>query len=187
MDAKERETTAREIARTHVEQGFDGVAQIVEQVLDHIGDGPDDLAFAEDVVEAVWRERLAEQRDWPEVTDPDRILRAFAALTEAGVTARAHFTCCQGCGTAEIGDAAAPDARGYVFFHYQDTESAAANARLHLSYGSFHAADEDLAIGHEVVAALTAEGLTPEWDGTIRKRIALTSLTWQKRLPPLPA
>ncbi|GAB2852579.1 hypothetical protein GCM10022221_60010 [Actinocorallia aurea] len=175
------------MARRHIELGFDGFAEIVDQVIDLLGDEPENLMLAEDTVTAVWRERLAEQRDWPEVTDPDRILRAFAALTGAGVTARAHFTCCQSCGLAEIGEAAAPDARGYVFFHYQDTESAVENSRLHLSYGSFHSADADVPIGHEVVAALTAEGLNPVWDGTVRNRIALGSLTWLKRLPPLPA
>ncbi|GAA3642822.1 hypothetical protein GCM10022267_31820 [Lentzea roselyniae] len=36
-------------------------------------------------------------------TDPERLTRAFAALREAGITARENFTCCRSCGESEIG------------------------------------------------------------------------------------
>ncbi|MGW4115034.1 DUF6891 domain-containing protein [Actinosynnema sp. NPDC004786] len=177
-----------EYARGVVHGGFTALDDAVEAVADCFEDqAPVTPAVARAVVERVWRERSAEQAGWPASTDVDRLLAAFEALDRDGIVARADFTCCQTCGHAEIGDEAEGDARGYVFFHRQDTESAVAGGEVWLAYGSLGesadpaAADES--VGREVVAALTAGGLPVVWDGSVRTRIKVGPIAWRKRLP----
>ncbi|MFI9008770.1 DUF6891 domain-containing protein [Actinosynnema sp. NPDC053489] len=192
-----------EHARAVVHGGFTALDDAVRDVAEHFEDEPAVTPRAvRRVVERVWRERAAEQAGWPATTDVDRLLAAFAALDRGGIVARADFTCCQTCGHAEIGAEAAGPARGYVFFHRQDTEGAVARGRLWLAFGSFAgsagpgaadpaAADPapadlaaaDEAVGREVVAALAAGGLPVEWNGSVRTRIEVGPITWRKRLP----
>jgi hypothetical protein len=73
--------------------------------------------------------------------------------------------------------------RGYAFYHEQDTESAAGGGGLYLNYGSCDEGTEAaVAIGHEIVAALKAKGLDPDWNGSLEKRIGLP-LDWKRRGP----
>ncbi|WP_053848743.1 hypothetical protein [Streptomyces sp. NRRL B-24085] len=144
---------------------------------------PVSAAQARLLVDRLWLERLAEQETWEGPTDPERLTRAFEALNAQGVTARENFTCCRTCGTAEIGAERAEGDRGFVYFHTQCTESAAAGQGLTLLYGGFDgSADTTAAVGREVVAALTAVGLSPQWDGDPGRAIEVRPLTWHRRL-----
>ncbi|MEV0027082.1 hypothetical protein AB0H45_33785 [Streptomyces atroolivaceus] len=138
---------------------------------------------AEALADRLWLERVAEQAAWQGETDAERLTRAFTALQEAGITSRENFTCCRSCGQSEIGDEGEPDARGFVYFHTQCTDSAAAGHGLMLLYGGFDDSSETTAaIGHEVVVALTAVGLHAEWDGDPARAITVTPLDWRRRL-----
>lgn len=65
-------------------------------------------------------------------------------------------------------------ARGFVFFHHQGTRGAAEGG-LTLYYGGFDdSARTTTAVGHEVVAALDAAGLSTDWDGNPDKAIEVT-------------
>ncbi|MFD7652383.1 DUF6891 domain-containing protein [Actinosynnema sp. NPDC059797] len=169
-----------EYARGVVHGGFTPFEEAVRCTADYEERLSEDAARA--VVERVWRERAAEQEGWPETTDVDRLLSVFERLEAGGVVARADFTCCQTCGHAEIGDEAPEDARGYVFFHRQDTEGAVGGDGVWLAYGSF-AEDGTEAVGREVAEALAAGGLPVEWDGSVRTRIRVGPMDWRKRLP----
>jgi hypothetical protein len=178
-----------EYARSVVHGGFTALDDAVEAVAEHFEDEEHQVTpeAARAVVERVWRERSAEQEGWPASTDVDRLFAVFDALDRDGIVARADFTCCQTCGHAEIGDEAGEGARGYVFFHRQDTESAVEGHGVWLAYGSLgevadHAAADE-AVGREVVAALAAGGLPVEWNGSVRTRIKVGPMAWQKRLP----
>ena len=79
--------------------------------------------------------QLDAQRQWPAVTDCDRLDHAFADLNRRGIVARQNFACCYNCGHAEIGEEV-DDGResgtkviGYTFFHSQGTEGAVAYGR----------------------------------------------------------
>ncbi|MEU9003531.1 hypothetical protein [Streptomyces sp. NPDC048551] len=138
---------------------------------------------AQALADRLWLERVAEQAPWRGETDPERLTRAFTALSDAGITAREHFTCCRGCGDSEIGGESGPDARGFVYFHTQCTDSAAAGGGLTLLYGGFDGSSETtVAIGHEVVAALRAVGLGVEWDHDPGRALTVTPLDWRRRL-----
>lgn len=131
----------------------------------------------------MWLKRVAEQAAWQGETDPERLTRAFVALQEAGITARENFTCCRTCGQSEIVGEGGPDARGFVHFRTQCTDSAAAGHGLTLLYGGFDGSSETTtAIGDEVVAALEAAGLNAEWDHDPDRAITVTPLDWRRRL-----
>ncbi len=130
-------------------------------------------------------DQLKQQSTWPATTDCDRLDAAFAALENSGILARQNYTCCGTCGTAEICDevqaAVSRGARGYTFYHEQDTEHAVDGGGLFLNYGSLGGNDEGIAaVAREVDAVLRRHGMAPVWSGDIEKRIALP-LHWQRR------
>ncbi|MFE7772427.1 DUF6891 domain-containing protein [Streptomyces sp. NPDC057445] len=166
--------------------GYGTRGQLAETAEEYLVDGdhrPVSPEQARQLVDRLWLERVAEQGGWEGETDPERITRAFDALEARGITARENFTCCRSCGLSEIGAAGSPDARGFVYFHMQCTDSAAAGHGLMLLYGGFDGSAETTAvIGREVVAALADVELATEWDGDPGQAITVTSLDWRKRL-----
>jgi hypothetical protein len=140
---------------------------------------------------AALREALARHRAaeicWPAITDCDRLDAAFAALEADGIVARQNFTCCGTCGATEIWEeieaaqAQGVAVQGYAFFHMQDTDSAVEGDGLYLNYGACETGESaSIAIGHRVVAALEAQGLTTGWDGRLETRIGV-AIDWKKR------
>jgi hypothetical protein len=161
----------------------DTLNEAAEEYLVSGKERPVSPAQARQLVDRLWLERLAEMQTWQGTTDPERLTRAFEALTAQGITARENFTCCRNCGTAEIGGERADGDRGFVYFHSQCAEGAAAGSGLTLLYGAFDgSAETTAAVGHEVVAALTEAGLSAQWDGSPDTAITVTPLTWHKRL-----
>ncbi|MCX5208051.1 hypothetical protein OG689_01750 [Kitasatospora sp. NBC_00240] len=159
------------------------LAELAEEYLVTKDRRPVSREQAHALADRMWLQRVAEQTDWQGETDPERLTRAFTALQASGLTAREHFTCCRSCGQAEIGGEGGPDARGFVYFHTQCTDSAAAGHGLTLLYGGFDGTTETTAsIGREVVAALAAVGLRTDWDGDPGSAITVTPLDWRRRL-----
>ncbi|GAA5001030.1 DUF6891 domain-containing protein [Streptomyces siamensis] len=189
-DVPELPEDVREEVEEHVREllrcGYDDRARLAEDAEEWLVDGDDrpvSAAQARELVDRLWLERLAEQETWQGRTDPERLTTAFESLDADGITARENFTCCRSCGTAEIGGESREGARGFVYFHSQCTQSAAAGHGLTLLYGGFDgSADTTRAVGHEVVAALTAAGLSAQWDGSPDRAITVTPLSWRKRL-----
>ena len=177
--------------KVQVAAGYAPVDEIIDDAVEVFADATTDPAALRGAARAVAGRALsahvAEQSAWPATTDCDRLDAAFAELDQAGIVARQHFSCCGTCGAHEIHDeidqaekAGAP-ARGFTFFHIQDTEHAVGGESLYLSYGAVDRNQSTtVAIGHEVVAMLTRHGLTPAWNGKHANRIALP-LTWQRR------
>ncbi|SDI67779.1 DUF6891 domain-containing protein [Nonomuraea jiangxiensis] len=167
--------------------GYATRAELAEIAADYLVTGdhrPVTPGQARELADRLWLDRVEEQAAWKGETDPERLTRAFTALAATGITAKEHFTCCGSCGRSEIGEAGAPDARGFVFFHRQCTDATAAGGQgLTLLYGGFDGSPATTAaIGREVVAALDQAGLTAEWDGDPAQAITVTPITWRKRL-----
>jgi len=179
--------------KVQVAAGYSPLAEIVDESMDVFADTTADPVSLRAAATAVAEQALAAHRDdqagWPLTTDCDRLDAAFAELDKTGIVARQHFTCCGTCGAHEIHDEmslaaqSGLPARGFTFFHIQDTEHAVGGESLYLSYG---AVDQDkvaaVAIGHEVVDILSRHGLHPAWNGKHAHRIALP-LVWQRRRP----
>jgi hypothetical protein len=178
--------------KVQVAAGYAPIGEIVEEavqvfVADTTADANALRGAALAVADRALSAHVADQANWPDTTDCDRLDAAFAELDQAGIVARQHFSCCGTCGAHEIHDEmdqaekAGTPARGYTFFHVQDTEHAVGGDLLYLSYGAVNRdKTASVAVGNEVVAALRRHGLSPAWNGKHAHRIALP-LTWQRR------
>ncbi|MBD9731028.1 hypothetical protein IGX29_04185 [Streptomyces sp. H28] len=185
LGAEEREQVETRV-REALAGGYVTRADLAEIAEDHLVTGdrrPVSREQARALADRLWLERVAEQAGWQGETDPERLTRAFSALEDAGITARENFACCRNCGDSEIGGVGRPDARGFVYFHSQGTDSAAAGHGLPLLYGGFDGSPATAtAVGREVVAALAAAGLRTEWDGDPGRVVTVTPLDWRRRL-----
>ncbi|GIJ45698.1 hypothetical protein Val02_25840 [Virgisporangium aliadipatigenens] len=183
---------ARDLIRTQVAAGYAEREQIREEALEYALDEPPEEmteaeveAFVDAELERALREQAERQAGFPEVTDYDRLHAAFEELERDGIVARENFSCCGNCGAAEIGEEMERhgSARGYTFFHQQDTESAVESGGLYLNYGADSNDEADwVAVGHEVVAVLRRHDLDTTWSGKLSKRI-MVAVNWQRRRP----
>ncbi|MEV0777996.1 DUF6891 domain-containing protein [Streptomyces sp. NPDC050433] len=186
----ETRSEIEEHVRELIKRGYDGREQLAEDAEEWLVDGderPVSAAQAQRIVDRLWLERVEEQAGWEGETDPERITAVFAGLDARGIVARENFTCCRGCGLAEIGaereEGDTRAVRGFVFFHAQCTEAAALGGGLSLYYGGFDGSEETTtAVGREVTAALADAGLSVKWDGSPGSAIDVTDLDWRKRL-----
>lgn len=172
-----------------VQAGFMSREEIVDAALDYVdaAGNPDLRRIAERTTDEALERHSSAQATWTETTDCDRLDAAFAALEVDGVISRQDFTCCGTCGSAEIWDqiedakSAGRPARGYAFYHQQDTESAVEGDGVYLNYGACEEGDDaSLAIAREIVSKLNEHGLETHWDGKLSRRINV-SLDWRKR------
>jgi len=125
------------------------------------------------------RHEFAEHLAWQEglggrPADGDRLSAAFDDLNARAIVARENFACCQRCGMGEIRDedhdAEDEEARGYVFYHEQDT----GRRPLYLAFDTPDGSEESrVALGGEVVGVLRDHGLVPEWNRDAGRRIAV--------------
>jgi hypothetical protein len=160
-----------------------GLAELAEEYLVAGDFRPVSREQAAALVDRLWLERVREQEQWRGETDPERLTKAFALLEEAGIIAREDFACCRTCGLSEIGAKAPKGSRGFVFFHRQCTERAAAGAGLTLYFGGLDGTDSTTAaVGREVVSALGRAGLPAQWNGDAGSAIEVNPLRWLRRL-----
>ncbi|MCG7606407.1 MULTISPECIES: DUF6891 domain-containing protein [Mycobacterium] len=146
--------------------------------------------------------RDARLRQQAEIGDyRSRTHAAFEELNAHGVVARADFSCCGTCASAEIGDER-DDSRhwqGYIYFHNQDTDSLVESGSTYIGYGAFEPEDfdedayntlsdqakEDLYVSDvtrmldEVVFPIVRRhGIEPEWNRDLGTRVLLTNADW---------
>jgi hypothetical protein len=151
---------------------------------------PGDLDEAEvtAAVDASVAALRVEQASWAHPTDCDRLDAAFAAMRAAGVVALQNAGFTQSDGYDDVRDVVrltTDPARlvGYCFYHGQDLERAVEGRDLYLAFGPLDPKLEQsagLAVGHTIVAALEAQGLSVAWDGTFEQRIAVQDLVWRR-------
>ena len=182
----------RDQIRRDVAAGFDDSATIARSAVEVFESEmpaeslqPHAQAFVEDAI----ADHINRQQSWPAPTDCDRLDAAFSALESQGIVARQHFSCCGTCGSSEIWDEidafgrGGGRARGYAFYHVQDTDGAVEGGGLFLNYGACEDGEaQALGIGREIVAALEQHGLRTDWDGSWNRRIGVT-LDWKRRWP----
>jgi hypothetical protein len=174
--------------RTAIAAGYSDWNQILEEALEAAEDDGEELGRDDIARIAVEEASAYEQRQaqWPPITDYDRLHSAFVALNDRDIVARENFSCCGNCGAGEIWEEIrehGATARGYTFFHMQDTDGAVDVGSLYLSYGATEPGEEPaLAVAHEIVAALREHGVRADWNGSWSTRIH-AALDWQRRRP----
>ena len=180
-------------AHALVRGGYYSQADAVDSLDDWIKDEGLELS-AENIIRSEIDALEKDQTSWPETTDYDRLHEAMLDLEKNGIVAREDFTCCGTCGVAEIGDEIQSfnqngrTAKGFTFFHQQDTESAVQGYGLYLNYGTAQNGgtdDDSVKIGHEIAQTMKDHGLDVDWDGDLGKRIGV-KLDWKRRWNPNP-
>jgi hypothetical protein len=197
----ETEAEIVELADRIVRSGFATRDEAVHEIVQVIGDGSPSPTLIVTSGQAVDRALVAldhEERLWG-LTDNDKLTRAAMALEANGVLFRQNFACCRSCGFSrmpeevEAAQQTGTHVRGFAFYHWNDLERAVDGLGLKLSFAAIGAYDHHTyataatAIGHEVVTALTHEGLQPRWAGRHQDRV-LIPLRWRRRrftAPPL--
>lgn len=175
---------------TEVKAGYLSREEIVENAfVSLLGEcNPEWLeAEATRLADALLAEHLEEQISWTYETDCDRLDEGFAELDRHGIVARQNFTCCQTCGHTEIKAEIIKTkkhrpVRGYVFFHWQDTESAVRSGYLYLAFSSVSGKEQESElVAGEIVASLHHAGLEADWNGSVRTRICIKDVEWKRR------
>jgi hypothetical protein len=179
------EENARCIITTEVAGGFSSdeeIIELVENVCPELTHGQ-----IEQMTKKAMAEHKADEEQWKELTDCDKLDMAFITMEQDGILARQHFTDCQSCGNNKIGDeiqkaqAAGTKIRGYTFYHSQDTEIAVMGNGLCLAFGVlFDNVDEAKKLGYEITEHLRHAGLETEWNGDVKSRIFIPMI-WKKR------
>ena len=192
----EDEAYLREQAWEAIAPGFrtrDSVMESMVEGAEYDDESPLTGADARRIVDELWALRLAQLAiETARPRDDERVETAFAQLTAAGIVSTLHLGFDRGEGS-DLGRELAErtsGSRGFAYFHAQDADRLA-HPGLPLYIG-FDALDHNepetydaaaVAVGEEVRAALTANGLTVSWDGTVETRIMVTGLDWRRPLP----
>jgi hypothetical protein len=123
--------------------------------------------------------------------DIDKLIAAFADLSDEGIIAFHNHLCCKSCATDDIGvlyERLSPEEKalwtGAVYYHGQDAEDVVESGSMYLGYGSL-SDPSDKAVGERVAEVLRARGLSVKWDGSPFGRILVTGLRVSKYdIPP---
>lgn len=150
-------------------------------------------SLVEHRVDTAFAAQAVEEATWPAITDNDRLNSAFETLEAQGILARQDFKDCILCGhdalkaEAEEKRRAGVAIRGWVFYHWDNTQQAMQGNGLYLQYRCAPAGGSTTpAVGREIVAELRARGLCPTWSGKSKDAIQVP-LVWQRRVPTVPS
>jgi hypothetical protein len=186
----------RQSIQQQVTAGFDTPEQITAMTIEQNANFLDGK-IVKPVIEQILKESLAEhftaQQNWPTITDCDRLDQAFRALEAEGLFCRQNVRTQGSCGLilikSEIEEQknAGRQFVGYLIYYSLDTDFAVEGRGLNLTFDSIQDDDEPTSknksaekIGAKVIVALEANGLHPQWDGTMKSRI-FVPMDWKRR------
>lgn len=185
---KDAEQTAREFVERYVRYGFYRPAEVERIVADDVLGGELPLTRVRALVMAEVARQQAEQKSWSEVTDCDRLDKAFAALRAECILAihNAGMTPSEGIDEMSEQYQAAGGNKsgivGYCYYHRQDMEHALDQRSLGLAFGAIDGDElKGVGVGERVRAALEGEGLRVSWSGSIADKLNITDFQWQRR------
>jgi hypothetical protein len=158
----------------------------IEQMIDDIAEDDCNIAELKSLIGPAMRAKLKAERNWPEVTDCDRLDRVFMNLHAEGVCALAHAGYTMSDGHADVAQVLvfAPDGhyKGYCFYHGQDVERAVDRQGFMIAFGALN---DDPAgtvrIGQAVASALRSAGFAVDWTGSKDARIFIPAFDWKRR------
>jgi hypothetical protein len=106
----------------------------------------------------------------------DALKAALRNMRYAGLMAHGNYSCCQGCGGAELAERrrCGEKARGYAFWHKQDERWRRKGEDFHIAYGAFDGEPvTDHEVGEIVLRCLSEAGVAAEWNGDPAVRITV--------------
>lgn len=171
--------------RKKVWSGF-YTAEEVDQVIDDILEGDAHEEYLRAAVAPEFDKKREAEREWPQVTDCDRLDSAFEALEKRQILClqNAGYTMSDGHEDAFEALSSQPG-RGYIgycFYHGQDLERAVDGGGLMIAFDHVDGDVPDkLAIATALKEELERVGFKLDWDGTVDKRINIPNIDWKRR------
>ncbi len=156
----------------------------------------DDLTYDEEANEhlvalrrfglATMDEKKLAEVNWPAETDYDRLAKAFSKLDMEGILAlhNAGYTRSDAHADAweYIRESEPGRYRGFCFYHGQDVERAVEGSDLFIGFDAVaDGADEKIALGKAIAAALANHDFDVPWNGDPETRMSITNIEWKKR------
>lgn len=181
--------TLKEI-EAQVRGGFEDRERIIEIFCEEMyAPGELDSTEVEAAVNKAISDHEAAKRNWPEVTDCDRLNTVFDAINKRGIIALQNAGYTQSDGYDDFREAyhGLSDAAhifGYCFYHGQDLERAVAGDGLYLAFGPVAGRAEQTEgpkVGRVIVEELRRAGFEVVWDGTFGQRILIPGFDWKRR------
>lgn len=133
---------------------------------------------------------ISEQETWPKITDVNRLNAAFSELvtlgyhTGGGLVDDVGFEISKARKADKLAMKNGDEMPGYIFYRIEDVEESLSSGHpIYFWYGiprrKTSQADE-LRVVTDLNAALKAQGLEPDWDGTLKSQLNL-KINWQVR------
>ena len=168
----------------------DRILEIVCEELYAPGDLDENAVAA--AIDSSIDEWQSSKKQWPDVTDCDRLDQAFDNLNKHGVIALHNAGMTQSDGHDDFREIYGNHPKqselvGYCYYHGQDLERVVRGGPLFFSFGPCDAKLEETEgpkVGQMIVQHLTDAGLEVEWDGTFDKRMNIPVFNWQRRAAP---
>jgi hypothetical protein len=187
----DKEALAIESVRQFVWSGFydaDGIVEMIDEAV--FSPGEIDHCWLRVRIEEEFRSKRAVEPTWPAITDCDRLDQVFETLERQGILALQNAGYTQDNGLDDVtqfyheAGGEQSDIAGYCFYHGQDLERVMEDGDLHLTFGDILGDDEKgISIGSRIKHALQAAGFTVVWDGSIKTRLLVKGVKWQRRGP----
>lgn len=174
----------------HVRAGFYDKPDLMRIICEEIYAQEDiDEALVSATIDSQIAALEEKKKNWPAVTDCDRLDSIFAALNKRGIITLQNAGNTQSDGYEDFRDEYEehPDPAsvvGYCFYHKQDLERALGGDGLYLAFGPVDPKEEEskgLEVGNMVREELQKAGLKVEWDGTFNERLKVRDFVWQRR------
>jgi ankyrin repeat protein len=162
------------------------VVIIVGESLGEPGEFDEDWLRAE-VGKELARKR-AEEATWPATSDCDRLDQVFKTLEAQGIIVEQDAGLTKSDGLEDVTEEYEASGGeksgivGYCFYHGQDLDHVMESGELYLAFGDFlEDKDRRGEIGRRIKSALEDAGFTVEWSGSVRERLLVRGIRWQRR------
>jgi hypothetical protein len=181
-------TEVLEQINTSIKSGFYDKDDIFNNVEDYLYEIPYDKEWTKLQIENIYAARVKEQESWEAVTDFDKLVQTFdklnsngiISLHNAGMTKQDGESDCQEIYQEQKKNGIV--ATGFCYYHWQDIERVVEDGNLFIGFGDFKDNDKDaLVVGNQIASTLESVGLKLNWDKTVKTRIEIINLKWQKR------
>lgn len=168
--------------------GFYDNEEINEIIEDMFFDEELDEDFIEKEIEKAIDLKSQEEKNWDEITDCDRLDEAFKELNSYSFITlhNAGYTIQDSAKDAIEVHRYLTDKEemvyGFCFYNTMDIENAINDNYLEIGYGEFIGEELKTAkIAEDIVFILEKHGLKTEWSYSIKDRIKIKPIKWQKR------
>ncbi|MEP3894928.1 MAG: hypothetical protein ABJN52_13125 [Litorimonas sp.] len=180
----------RDSARVVVRLGKDNYREMLDNVADAASYCGLTFSEAEQILDEEIESLISDQEDWPKVTEVDSLNTVFSNLeilgyfTGGGMVDDPGHEVSKARRLEKLAKRKGQKTLGYIFYPRDYLEEVVLNGgSVDFWYGLTRrktSQEEELRVMNDLNAALKEQGLTPEWDGTLKSHLTLP-INWQVR------